>query len=185
MADQVHSLWPEVIRPNISSPSAILHVQAAGLSAQTKGILLGEVGKRADDDGKQITWTFDIVVPILNGYRHRILTVSHGKDMAYPAFVNAEIFRTGSIGSYLSASRAISQLLEGGPKTKFPNQADSDQQLMELLKRVLESSEIISTAQSLIALANDALAEKERESSPDRSQILDEVEEGLSEDHPS
>jgi hypothetical protein len=185
MAEQIHSLWPEVIRPNISSPSAILHIQAAGLGAQTNGILLGEIGKRVDDDGKKITLTFDIVVPILNEYRHRILAVSHSKDMAYPAFVDAEALRSAARNVYVPPSVAISQMLEGYTKSPPFNRADSDQQLMGLLKQILESPEIVSTATSLIALANDALAEKERESSPDRSQILDEVEEGLSEDHPS
>jgi hypothetical protein len=185
MIEELHSLWPEAIRSNISSPWAILQVQAEALGTQTDGVLLGSIEKREDDDEKKVTLTFDIVVPILDGYRHRILAVSHRKEMAYPAFVDAEVFRTGALKSYLSASLAIAQVLEGSPKTKPPNQADSDQQLMGLLKKVLESSEIVSTATSLIALANDALAEKEREASPDRSPSLEEVEEGLSEDDPS
>ena len=165
MPTNINSLWPAQIRVPVQSPWAILNGQAEALGRQTAGLLLGEIRRREVEEQK-VALSFDIVVPALNGYRHRILTVSHDKDMLYPAVVDAELLRRTSI-SGVEALRAVSETLKqfsSGAEPKTPvNRADSDQELIEIVAKVLRSPYVISTAQSLIARASDALAAKEQQ----------------------
>jgi hypothetical protein len=156
MATSIQSLWPAQIRAGVQSPWAILFPQAEALATQTGGVLIGEV-KRRDDDGK-VVLTFDIVVPGLDGYRDRILSATYDRERFYPVTVDADIFR-------MPRSAKLRLSLPNPPNAGQPgpeNVADSDQELINLVGKVLQSSQVVSLAQSLIARATDSLAEKER-----------------------
>lgn len=157
MSENIVSLWPDEIRPEILSPMTILQAQAKALATQTGGVLLGEV-KREEGEGNKVTLAFEFVVPALDNYRRRILNVVHDKDSAYPAVVDAEIFRS-------STAHVIKTFLEeniGVSEGKFANRADSDQEFIEIFKKVIQSPPVLSSASSLIARANETLAGKEK-----------------------
>ncbi|MCI0486824.1 MAG: hypothetical protein L0229_09510 [Blastocatellia bacterium] len=180
MAEQVKSLWPTQIRPHILSPITILKAQAEALVRQTGGILLADI-KRKEIEGEKVELAFEIVVPVLDGYRQRILNVAHDKDLPYPCIVDAEVFKN-------SDREQFRNFLEGGLKFSFgdanktesveftspiikagrlsrlqvANKADSDVEFTDIIAKVLQSPQVLSTAQSLIARASEALAENEQ-----------------------
>ncbi len=169
MARQVQSLWPEAIRSNIPSPYAMLRTQADALAEQTGGLLVGEVRRREAADDR-VAMSLDIVVPALDGARFRILTVGYGKEMVYPAVLDAEVFRNSarrrkepgvflqtatfqvpeSLRKKLDTNRAELQ-----ESAELGERADSDRELYELIAKVLKSPQVVSLAQSLIARVND------------------------------
>ena len=159
MSQRITSFWPDQIRPELLSPRAILKAQGEALANQTEGVLLAEITNTQNDVGI-VELDFDIVVPALSGYRHRILTVAHGKDLPYPAIVDAEEFRPASL-------RYLQLFLEKG---RLPDRAtckaDSDIEFMNLVKTVLKSTGVLSAAQSLIVRASEALSEDEPQAEP-------------------
>lgn len=165
ISQTIESLWPDQIRPRVRSPNAILKAQAMALAEQTAGVLLGEIILRHEDEGL-VGLEFNIVVPALGSYRHRILTVKHAPDLPYPSIVDAELFNTPP--GTKSALQAFAEIAVGmgGPQAR--NRADSDAELIALIARVLKSSQVLSAAQSLIARASDALGEEPQQ--PDISQ---------------
>src|SRR6266540_4179879 len=91
MRTKIESLWPGTIRPKILSPLTILKGQAEALALQTDGLLLVEL-TREDISDKRSRLLVEFVVPSLEGYRHRIMTVGFNKDLPFPCVVFAEIF---------------------------------------------------------------------------------------------
>jgi hypothetical protein len=85
------------------------------------------------------------------------MSAAHGIETVYPATVDAEVFRASRVPNYIAAAA----LTLGSEGKKPDNRADSDQEFGELVGKVLQSSYVLSAAQSLIARANDVLAEKE------------------------
>ena len=151
MSENAQSLWPDVIRAKVQSPHSILAAQAEALTRQTNGVLVGNVGLGSSEDDDTVL-SFNIVVPELDNYRHRILMVQHGKDMHYPAAIDAEVFRPRGLAGLQAAMSG----LVGGEGKKPANRADSDKELIELVAKVLRSPYVVSVAQSLIARAEDA-----------------------------
>src|SRR5437879_3625037 len=93
MTVNVQSLWSEKIKPETLSPWAILREQAKALTAQTKGVLVGQLNKIDLGEGKE-GYALDIVVPALDNYRHRVLALKYDKGMFYPVIVEPEfLFR--------------------------------------------------------------------------------------------
>jgi hypothetical protein len=145
--------WPEDIKPSIQVPLSVLQPRADELTSLTKGLLVGKVSSTSDKDG---TWQFhslDVVVPTLKNHRQRLLTVKHETMMVYPAYVDAAVFAP-SLEEQLGAG--INLL---SPRKKSRNQASSDDELIQLLKQALHSDQIKAMLVSLIALANNAIAE--------------------------
>jgi len=132
MATSIQSLWPAQIRAGVQSPWAILFPQAEALTKQTGGVLVGEV-KRRDDDGK-VVLSFDIVVPGLDGYRDRVLSATYDRERFYPVTVDADIFMMPR-SSRLKL--AVSSPPNGGQPKTPANVADSDQELIDLVAKVL------------------------------------------------
>lgn len=139
-------------------PLTILQAQAEALLQQTGGVLSADIKQREEED--KFILTFDIVVPAMGGYRHRVLVLAHGRNMAYPAVVDAEVFRPPGLESVREFIEAQQPALFRTPK-KPVNRADSDQELVDLVAKVLRSPQVLSAAQSLIARAGEALAAKE------------------------
>jgi len=135
---------------------AILRAQAEQLVRQTGGILTAEISPSDRDDGKTIL-NFNFVVPALGDFRHRILTAAHVDDLPYPVVVQAAVFRS---------LVTFEKFLETGSILNFENRADTQDEFIDLVAKVLRSSQVVSAAQSLIARAGETL---KRVKDPDRS----------------
>lgn len=166
----VRSLWPAAIKPDILSPRQILAAQANALTELTNGVLVGELSesKKADE----IMFTLDMFAPAIK-YRHRVLTAKHSPTLLYPVLLDADVFRSNRIRP--ASMDPGFWLGEKKPESR----ADSDEELVKLVEKVLTSPEVVSRAQSLIAMSNETrtptnyihylkgLTEAERESAID------------------
>jgi hypothetical protein len=170
MSDNIQSLWPDQIRPRILSPLAILKAQGDALAIKTGGVLLADI-KSKEIENDRVALTFDIVVPALNDYHHRILSAGYSKDLPYPVVVDAEIFRSQKTQTGLRAFLEAGFL--GELANKPINRADSDQEFIALVSKVLKSPQVLSAAQSLIARATDALDERGQQDQPARQHPLE------------
>jgi hypothetical protein len=157
VADVVQDLWPEIIRPTVLSPLAILTRQADALTARTKGVLRGEIS-RGPTEEDLTTLHFDIVVPELAGSRFRIMDVKHDVRMPYPATVVAEVFGPVGLAGSLAA---LGQSISG--ERKPVNRADNDDELVDLVGKVLRSPYVIAAIKSLQVKADERRAERERD----------------------
>lgn len=147
MASAVKSLWSAQIKPDILSPRQILRAQADALAEQTKGVLVGELLESKRED-KEVVLTLDMLAPVIK-YRHRVLSARHSTDLLYPVRLDAEVFRPKGLQGLSLSSEIL-----GGKKPE--SQADSDEELIKLVEKVLKSSSVVAMAQSLIALSNEA-----------------------------
>jgi hypothetical protein len=144
--------WPEEIKPKIQTPLAILRARANELTDITKGILIGKVSSTIDTD--QIYHSLDAVVPALNGFRQRILTISHQVKAVYPAYLDAKVEWSAETLGFPELLQEMREE-EGAGKV-----ASTDDELIELLKRMLHSRQVKSTLVSLIAIANEGFEEE-------------------------
>lgn len=170
MTDPVNSLWPSDIRPDALSPFAILELQAGALAVQTKGILVGQVRVSHDDGDTNTHVSLDLVAPLLENFRRRILTATHRTDRIYPARVDADCFRARGLAAWTRAiTDAVAASTAGitADTRSAENEAATDQEFRRLVEKVLHSSEVRSLAVSLIAQSNDVLKARQREAETD------------------
>jgi hypothetical protein len=81
----VESFWAIPDVSNIRTPLSILKEQAAALTEQTKGTLVGmvEVQKNSAED---LEIQLEVSVPALNDYRYRLVTYSQPIEL-YPGWL--------------------------------------------------------------------------------------------------
>lgn len=135
MATTARSLWPESVKTDTLTPVVILRSQASELERITKGVLRGEVTSLPTGDGFWIH-QLDVIAPALDFYRHRILEVKHPEKFVYPA-------------------RIIAPGSDIGPFTGGVVNAESQEEFENLIRKVLQSSSLVSVIQSLIARSNE------------------------------
>ena len=91
MTSPLQSLWPDdVEQAEVLTPLAILQFQAAELEKKTNGRLRADIETRQAE--KSIAYNFDIIAPLLHGYRNRLFRVAHSRDLVYPAYVYSKEF---------------------------------------------------------------------------------------------
>jgi hypothetical protein len=143
MPDTIPNLWSADINVNVLTPAAVLRVQAGLLGKMTKGILTAHVST-LEGDNDRVEHYLDLRAPVLEGYRYRVLTASHRKDLVYPVEVNAECLEEG--GSK-SNSATFDEFV-------IP-QASGEKEFIELVGAVLHSSEVVSVIHSLLARSKE------------------------------
>ena len=137
---KIPNLWPvETVSVETISPLAILRIQAENLTRMTQGLLEGDIV--TSSYAAQVQHSFDVVAPAINGYRHRILTITHDKSLIYPVF-----FSTGDLGEEEANAQANSVILS----------AYSEAEFIKMLSNALQSGYVLSVVNSLIARSNEA-----------------------------
>lgn len=134
MPATIPNLWPQnEVNVETLTPLAILRAQVPPLTQMTKGLLEADVYTQAGDKG-EVNHIFDVVAPVLNNYRHRILVCGHKVDMVYPVYFNVDnvTFKGGSREAYTEA------------------------EFEAKLGQVLQSQSVIAVLSSLIARSNEA-----------------------------
>ncbi|MBL8205930.1 MAG: hypothetical protein JNM09_16970 [Blastocatellia bacterium] len=120
-------LWPTSIDidklPDITTPISILKEQASLLGQKTKNIVEAEV-KSTDAGNGRISVSFNLVAPALNKYRYQLFQITHHGIELYPVGLSF------SNRSYT---------------------ANSPEQFIEHLKKILADEKTKSVIQSLIA----------------------------------
>jgi hypothetical protein len=149
--------WPDDIRPKIQTPLAILQARANELRDLTKGVLIGNISSTTDKSKKQTYHSLDVLVPVLNNFRQRLLTIRHDIRMVYPSYIDADLFDDSIEAMALRGIRK-NMFIQG----EFEYEASSDEKLLYLIRQALRSDQVKSKLFSLIAIANEA-AEKGRD----------------------
>lgn len=139
-------LWPDDISVDVVTPLAILRAQVGPLQRKTKGLLRVNVSTQTSSDGDSVIHKMDLVAPALGNYRQEILSVTHTKDRVYPAQIEAECF-VPSYDGYDPEDGA------------WRPEADTEQEFIRLLGKVLQSSPVRSVIHSLLARINEQTAE--------------------------
>jgi hypothetical protein len=153
MSTTIPVLWSDDVSVDVVSPLAILRVQAGSLSRMTKGLLEAEIETSISDSDK-VQYQFDVIAPVLNKFRRRILIATHQRDWVYPVVVEAECFLPGDRPPTL---RAVTDPRPRPTDLAFEGQrpAATDQEFIKLVGEVLRSPQIRSLIHSLIARSND------------------------------
>jgi hypothetical protein len=150
--------WPEDIRPKIQTPLAILQARASELSYLTKGILIGKISSTTDVAMKQTYHSLDVLVPILNNFRQRLLTIRHDFKLVYPTYIESALFDDDADDAM--DRRGIRESVSNSGKSEY--EASTDEIFLFVIKQALRSNQVKSKLFSLIAIANEA-AEKGRD----------------------
>ncbi len=144
MAQRIPNLWSEKdVKVEVLTPLAILRTQAANLEQMTQGLIEAEIVTSTSDKGETV-YQLDVIAPALGGYRHRLFSISHQKDMVYPVRftvppgIAMELKRIGG-GNWLEVT---------GTESAFLDQ----------LEDVLTSNTINAIIQSIIARSNELQA---------------------------
>jgi hypothetical protein len=134
------SLWPEDLSPgHTKAPATILRKQGLLLGKMTDNLVVGRVVAHQEQSSRipaptmaprvsapalPISYSFELVAPVLNDYAVELFSVRHGEKL-YPATIS-------------------SRLVKGGT-------AKSQEQFMELLKTIFNSEKTKNIIQSLLA----------------------------------
>jgi hypothetical protein len=129
------AFWPDDLKTDVKTPLEVLRPRADELVQVTSGALVGEV-TTTEDNENETAWEnhhLDVVAPVLNGLRNRILTVSHEKSAVYPAFVRGRAF---------------------GDNVR---EVMSDEHLVLVLRDALKHDRVKATLLSMIAMSNEKM----------------------------
>jgi hypothetical protein len=121
----------------------ILRAQADFLKRRTQGLLLGVVTPVEADHLTKIN--FDLAAGPTGEFRQRLLAVDHPKHRVYPADVEADCFDEQSqLLPHLHSRYAT------GART-----ATTEEQFLEILEAIFNSSSTVSLMQAMIAKSNE------------------------------
>jgi hypothetical protein len=155
MSVTMPDLWPDVVKPAVLSPAAILRVQAAKLKQRTDGLLEAVVDSAGQMRGEKlhVLHRLELEVPSLNYYRHGILVAEHENPGAYPVFIVSSILDAPD-DSQERAPKPIDEVTHSG-KLSGTRCAD-EQEFLDALGKILSSSQLKTLLVSLLAQINDA-----------------------------
>ena len=107
----VESFWAVPDVTDIRTPLSILREQAAAITEQTKGTLVGVVDAQAGSNG-DLEIQLELSVPSLNGYRYRILAYEQPIEL-YPGRMRARN-ESGTINDEKDFISTIKTILSSG-----------------------------------------------------------------------
>ena len=141
MATKIPNLWSQKdVKVEVLSPLAILRTQAANLEQMTQGLIEAEVVTSTGDKGETV-YQLDITAPVLGGYRHRLLAVSHQKDMVYPV-------------NFAATPGGVLQNVSPHGYRAYTS-AQTEAEFLKNLGEILQSPIINALIQSIIARSNE------------------------------
>lgn len=156
------NLWPAEITEisEVTPPVIILDQQALMLGNMTKNIVLAEV-KTEESRGYEFSYSLNIVAPILDNYRYRLLTIWHDIDL-YPVIVQVgidiynEIFKNFedkiecSPWAYDEWEASMGQ----GQVNPDSFKASSKKELLDILKAIFNANKTKRIISALFAQSN-------------------------------
>ena len=156
--DTIPDLWPSAaLKMNVLTPVAILRTQATRLGQRTGGVLVGEVTV-VTGENKQVVLSLELIVPALNNYRYRLLSVRHAQDAIYPAEVSAKSLKSSVT---LPVPKSVAMFPDSFP-SYTPNTiitdaetAYSEKEFISIVQKALRAPETIAFMQSLIVRSNE------------------------------
>ncbi|CAN5700587.1 hypothetical protein BH23PLA1_BH23PLA1_05790 [soil metagenome] len=163
MAEGIPVLWSDDIKLDTLPPLAILRAQANALRQMTRGLLEAEVTTSKREKGR-VEHRFDLIAPGLDGYRHRLFIVSHRAEMVYPVKVETTLHERTAVRRTPREHTIHEKLAEKRPTKRLPGAEETDlwtpnaateQEFVEVVRQILQSNEVRSLIQSLVARSNE------------------------------
>jgi hypothetical protein len=153
MSTTIPDLWSDDIKVTVLPPVAILRAQEGLLASKTQGILQAKL--TTTESERLVQHQLDLIAPSLNFYRERLLSATHDREMVYPVTVTAACFspRPRDLGEALAQVASVPVGL-----ARNQRQAASQDEFIGLVREVLQSGEVRSLIQSLIARSNELRA---------------------------
>ncbi len=148
MATDILDLWGDAIKTDILTPLVILKMQAGLLRRKTKGMILGDITVQRNDDIQQIF--FDLQAPAVGVARVRVLGASHRVNIVYPVVVEAE-----PLSTFHDEDVPLPTWFKAESDWSSAKTARTEEAFVEILKCVLQSQQLNSVIQSLIARSNE------------------------------
>ena len=136
-------LWPDHLGGSARAPAAILREQARHLENKTNQVLTGRiepsflpqvtVREKFGSEEDLFMYEFHLEAPILDYYRHHLITIFHGLDL-YPVIIHTP--------------EAIRQELAA----QAPHlTADNEEVFMDLLKDIFKTETTVAIINSILA----------------------------------
>lgn len=179
MTTTIPDLWSDDIKVDVLPPLVILKAQESLLARKTQGMLQAKLTTM--ESGDLVQHQLDLIAPSLNFYRERLLTATHDRLRPYPVTVAAECFAPkmevsqGPLAPIQTMGKALSEVHRAFVPEVVQRQAATDEEFVQLVRKVLQSAEVRSLISSLIARINQDNSEhrgngaEEQESRPDAS----------------
>ena len=154
------NLWPAEITEvsEVTPPVVILEQQASMLGSMTKNIILAEV-KTEESYNYEFSYSLNIVAPVLDNYRYRLLTIWHNIDL-YPVIVRVgediynEIYKDFEDKTVFSPWATQEWELGGQEQEPDSFRADSKKEFLDILKAIFSSSKAKRIISALLAQSN-------------------------------
>ena len=134
---------------NVLPPIAVLKAQEGLLARHTHGMLQAKLTTTEAD--KLVQHQLDLIAPSLNFYRERLLSATHDREMLYPVTVTAECFAPKSSDPMQAVVAAAQRAMD---PSVIQRKAATDEEFIELVRRVLQSPDVRALIHSLIARIN-------------------------------
>ncbi len=147
-------LWPD-IKVNVLLPIAVLKAQEGLLARKTQGMLQAKL--TTTESEKLVQHSLDLIAPGLNFYRERLLSATHDRVMLYPVTVTAEAFASKPLNPAQAMGLEVQRKLD---PSLIQRQAATDEDLIQLVRNVLQSEYVRALIHSLIARINAQDAEE-------------------------
>ena len=175
MVATIPDLWPG-LKLDTLSPATILRQQVAYIRVKGNGILDAEL-TTVTGTGDFIIHRLDLIAPILDRQKYRVLTATHRSDY-YPVQIEADCYRTPDKTSPYSYVAAFAETLAAVNTLRFNQQliwpaegdwrpvASDQESFLSRIKEVLASKEVRAAIESFIARSNEQNAVSSRVESP-------------------
>ena len=159
MNTAIPDLWSNDIKVDVLPPLAILKAQEGLLARKTQGML--EAKLTTIESGDLVQHQLDLIAPSLNFYRERLLTATHDRLRPYPVTVAAIRFDSESAipqGPLAASIHALGKAVSEASRVFVPEaiqgKAATDEEFLQLVRKVLQSAEVRALISSLIARIN-------------------------------
>jgi hypothetical protein len=151
MNGQLHDLWPEdMLTLQVLTPISILKFQAVRLTEKSRGMIEGRI--RTSILANQLSHSFLLVAPFLDGYECELLQIRHFLDLVYPV----RIYWRGAPSIQSIAGDMV--ILTEDERCEIAN---SQFELEQILAKVLGAKDTLAIVQSMLAQSNEKLSEIE------------------------
>jgi hypothetical protein len=154
MATTIPDLWSDDIKVDVLPPIAILKAQEGLLARKTQGMLQAKLTTTETEN--LVQHQFDLIAPSLNFYRERLFSATHSRTMLYPVTVTANCFRPKP---RTQMDAIISPITHPLDQPLPQREAATDEEFVQLVGKVLQSTEVRALIHSLIARINQANGE--------------------------
>ena len=142
----MRDLWPEDFGhiSELKAPVTILKEQASLLGKKTSNLVEAEVVQYSSPTPGKFDYTFYIVAPVLDNYKYKLFTISHGID-SYPVTIY--------VGEDMQAEIDLAEIDLTEPREKLV--AESESEFVEVLKKIFSTEKTKRAIGTLLSMASE------------------------------